>query len=81
MLSLRLYFCFSARLLAAAATLFSQDFDHESVLSWPSGHAAASMAGLLFIAYVLWSDLMALVKVGLRALDFVFSFVFFSCDC
>ncbi|CAM9377055.1 unnamed protein product, partial [Laminaria digitata] len=44
-----------------------QNFDHESVLSWPSGHTATSMAGLLFLAYVLWCDLMALVKWRRRA--------------
>lgn len=41
-----------------------QDFTHWSKTSWPSGHAATAMAGLLFLAYVLWRDLAALFMVG-----------------
>lgn len=41
----------------------SKDFDHWSTTSWPSGHAATAMSGLLFLAYVLWRDLGALVMV------------------
>ncbi|CAN0084683.1 unnamed protein product, partial [Hapterophycus canaliculatus] len=43
------------------------DFTHWSKTSWPSGHAATSMAGLLFLAYVLWRDLSALVMWRRRA--------------
>lgn len=40
-----------------------KDFNHWAITSWPSGHAATAMAGLLFLAYVLWRDLAALVMV------------------
>lgn len=40
-----------------------KDFEHWSVTSWPSGHAATAMSGLLFLAYVLWRDLAAFFMV------------------
>lgn len=43
--------------------LVLKDFHHWSITSWPSGHAATAMSGLVFLAYVLWSDLVALVMV------------------
>ncbi|CAN0150735.1 unnamed protein product, partial [Ectocarpus sp. 6 AP-2014] len=48
-------------------TLNGQDFHHWSITSWPSGHAATAMSGLVFLAYVLWSDLVALVMWRRRA--------------
>ncbi|CAM9532545.1 unnamed protein product, partial [Sphacelaria rigidula] len=43
-----------------------KDYVVESVLGWPSRTAAVSMAGLLFLAFVLWRDLMALVQASWR---------------
>jgi len=41
----------------------AKDFNHWAITSWPSGHAATAMSGLLFLSYVLWRDLGALVMV------------------
>eukprot|EP00752_Nemacystus_decipiens_P013277 g11764.t1 len=43
------------------------DFEHWSTTSWPSGHAATTMSGLVFLSYVLWRDLGALVMWRRRA--------------
>ena len=50
-------FCF------VCCVVVPKDFEHWSTTSWPSGHAATAMSGLLFLAYVLWRDLGALVMV------------------
>ncbi|CAM9697888.1 unnamed protein product, partial [Scytosiphon promiscuus] len=48
-------------------TANGKDYTHWSHTSWPSGHAVIAMAGLHFLAYVLWSDLSALVMWRRRA--------------
>ncbi|CAM9578324.1 unnamed protein product [Ascophyllum nodosum] len=51
-----------------ALRLFSEyaangdDFKNHSIEGWPSVHASSAMAGLLFLALVLWQDLLALMR-------------------